>query len=405
MSRSTLRRALVLSGGGARGAYEVGVLAYLYEAMAESLERAPLEILCGTSVGANNPSFLAAHANAPKHGMAELRRLWHEFDLSDTLRIGLRDLSRIPWDFGAVLQPGQEVSGVLINSRHLQRKVVRSIRWGQIRRNLRSGVIRSVSVSTTEISSGRTVVFVDRSEGGVPPWSRDKRVHAVGTRLGPVHALASAAIPFIFPSIRIDGRYYTDGSLRQATPLSPAVRLGADRVLVVGVRQRGDDRVVPVENEGAPDEPPGAFTLGGKLLNALLLDRLDYDLRRLEDMNTLLIDGERTFGPKFIENLHETTKRFRHQPYRIVDTLSVYPTGDMGTLATQFIDEVHPTVGGLPGWLLSRFGQMAAFNASDIMSYLLFDGRYAEQLIEMGYSDAHAMRDELEAFFRDDPLH
>ncbi|MEO0813262.1 MAG: hypothetical protein AAFY60_10400, partial [Myxococcota bacterium] len=108
-----------------------------------------------------------------------------------------------------------------------------------------------------------------------------------------------------------------------------------------------------------------------------------------------------TYGPEFIDQLHDTTQRFRHQPYRIVDTLSINPTGDIGKLATEFIDRVHPTIGGAPGWILSRFGQLAALNDNDVMSYLLFDGRFAEALIEMGYQDAAARRDELLAFFTD----
>lgn len=392
-----IQRALVLSGGGARGAYEVGVLAYIYERLPkELLVRAPLSILCGTSVGAIHACFLAAHAESPDRGVAELRALWRDFDLADTLRLGIRELLRIPWDLGAVLEHGREVSGVLINSAHLQRKVVRSIRWGQIRRNIARERLTALSVSTTEISSGKTVVFVDRSGGGVPPWSRDPRVEARATRIGPVHALASASIPFLFPPLRIEGRYFTDGSLRQATPLSPAVRLGADRVLVIGLRQKSELTPAAVPS---PEEPPGVLTLAGKLLNALLLDRLDYDLRRLEGFNTLLKDAEATYGPEFIERLHGTTLSFRHQPYRIVETLSIHPTGDIGQLATDFIDQVHPSIGGAPGWILSRFGQHAELNDNDVMSYLLFDGRFAEQLIEMGYRDADARRDELIDFF------
>lgn len=398
--RSRLKRALVLAGGGARGAYEVGVLAYIYERLPrELIERAPIEIIAGTSVGAIHAAFLGAHAQLWKRGVPDLRRFWRELELQRTLKLGTREVLRLPVELRNVFFPGAVPGGVFLNSRHLQEIVVRSIPWAQIRRNIHAGLLRAVSVSTTEIGSGRTVVFVDRQGGGVPEWSRDPRVVARAARIGPAHALASAAIPFLFPPIRVNGRYFSDGSLRQTTPLSPALRLGADRVLVVGLR--GPVEAAPHARE---ENAPGAFVLAGKLLNALLLDRLDYDLRRLEGFNTLLRDGEAAYGSEFIERLHATTLRFRHQPYRIVDTLTINPTEDVGRMATEFIDRKHPTLGGTPGWILSRLGSLAAVNQSDVLSYLLFDGRFAEELIEVGYADAAARHDELIAFFSDAEL-
>lgn len=395
--RSPIRRALVLAGGGARGAYEVGVLAYVYEALPRGLlERAPIDIIAGTSVGAIHAAFLAAHAHLWKRGVPDLRGFWRALELHHTLKLTAREVLRLPVEIRNVLSPGSVPGGVFLNSRHLQEIVVRSIPWGQIRRNINSGLLTAVSVSTTEISSGQTVVFVDRQGGGIPEWSRDPRVVARAARIGPAHALASAAIPFLFPPIRINGRYFSDGSLRQTTPLSPALRLGADRVLVVGLRGPVRDT-----SPSSREEAPGAFVLAGKLLNALLLDRLEYDLRRLEGFNTLLRDGEATYGPQFIERLHATTLRFRHQPYRIVDTLSVNPTTDVGHLATEFVDRTHPTLGGAAGWILSRLGHLATINESEVLSYLLFDGRFAEELIDLGYEDARARHDELVAFFSD----
>lgn len=397
-ARSRPVRALVLSGGGARGAYEAGVLAYvLQELPAKLRQHAPIKVIAGTSVGAVHACFLAGNAQHPDLAVTRLLDAWRRLRIEQTLRMRVVDLLRIPLELRAMFR--QEAPGVLLNTTALQELVVRETPWMQIRRNIRAGVLSGLTVSATHIASGKTVVFVDRTGGGVPRWSRDLRVVPMGTRIRPVHAMASAAIPFLFSPIAIDGAYYCDGGIRQNTPLSPALRLGADRALVIGLRYEDDD------TEGwpprLPEDSPQPLLFLGKLLNAMMLDRVDYDLQRLEGFNTILRDGMAAFGSQFVTHLHETAHKIRGASYRHVGTVYIKPSRDISAIATEFIRRHHPHIGGAPGWILSKLAQSDMFARSDIMSYLLFDGRFAEHLIELGMRDADAARDRLIDFLKD----
>lgn len=388
-------RGLVLSGGGARGAYEAGVLAYIFQELpARLLANAPVKVLCGTSVGAVTACFLAGNAHLPHMNTARLLDLWRRLRLEKTLRLRVVDLLRMPLELRAMFR--QEGAGVVLNSGVLQEIVVRETPWVQIRHNIRAGVLNAVTVSATHIASGRTVTFVDRTEGGIPPWSRDTRVAARAARIRPAHAMASAAIPYLFAPIAIDGAWYCDGSVRQNTPLSPALRLGADRVLVVGLRYDGPDPDWPPKVEEPAPQP---FEMMGKLLNSLMLDNLDYDLKTLQGFNEILRTGGE-FGEDFLDHLRATSTRFRGASYRQVQSVFIRPSSDIAELASDFVRVVHPTLGGVPGWLLSKLTQPQV-QQSDLLSYLLFDGRYAQKLIELGMHDADANREKLIEFFKD----
>ena len=210
---------------------------------------------------------------------------------------------------------------------------------------------------------------------------------------------ASAAIPLIFPAIRIGPYFYCDGSRRLNTPLAPALRLGADRVLVVGThyqRPAGEPRsTVEEETAGSP-----AF-LAGKVLNALLLDRVDYDADRLRLFNAILEQGRRIYGEEFLTRINEPIVKSRGTAYRIVRDLFLQPSRDLGAVAAECLAHRKPRA--QPGSLLSRiFLRYAAKNTggeADFLSYLYFDGCYAGHLIELGQSDAERQRDKLVEFF------
>jgi NTE family protein len=395
-------RGMVLSGGGARGAYEAGVLAYIHEELpADVLAAGRMRVLCGTSVGAVHACFLASTAHMPRNNIGVMLQVWESLRLRDLLRLKPRDLLRLPWDLAALLKNTRIVDGLLLNSRVLQDLVMRDIAWPQIHRNMEAGLLDGVTVSTTHIASGKTVVFVDRPDGGIPSWTRDQRRIARAVRIGPQHALASAAIPVLFPAVSIDGAYYCDGGLRQNTPLSPALRLGADRVLVVAVGH-GRESEVPVSQHPAGQEAyPGASLLIGKVLNALLLDHLDYDLAQLNGFNRLLADGQAAFGKDFVTQLSESAAHIRGASYRRVDTLVIRPSRDLGEMATEFVEEGGAGLEGAASWLLRKIAAEDAANNSDLLSYLCFDGNLAASFIALGKQDADAARDKLIAFFRD----
>jgi len=214
----------------------------------------------------------------------------------------------------------------------------------------------------------------------------------------PAHALASASLPILFPPIEIDGSYYCDGGLRQNTPVSPALRLGVDRLLIIATRP--SPAAIP-PRAAAVEEMPTPIYLFGKLLDALMLDRLEYDLTRLESVNKLIRGGREAFGDGFAARLSQTVRKDRGHGFREVATVVVRPSQDIGERAAEFARTIHPTLGGVPGWLLSKLGHSEAVASTDLMSYLMFDGRFAEQIIRLGMADADAQRAALLDFLRD----
>jgi NTE family protein len=403
-------RSIVLSGGGARGAYEVGVLAYIFTQLPPALlQRARIKLLCGTSVGAIHACFLGAFAHVPDYNIGALVQVWRNFALGKLLRLGNMELLRLPMDIKRLFSPTDHQQGIFLNAPVLHKIVKQDIDWQHLRQNLNGGLLDAVTVSTTHIASGKTVVFID-SPRGIPSWTRDQRRIAQPTQMGPMHALASAAIPLLFSAIAIDGKYYCDGGLRQNTPLSPALRLGADRVLVIPV---GHGREVqPTVAAAEPSAPsadeayPGPTLLLGKVFNALLLDHLDYDLAQLRGFNRLLEDGVRAYGESFIDTLGKTSREVRGAGYRRVDTVVVRPSCDLGLVAADYLErglvarDLRPLARKLLSWVARTEGH-AEGDAADLLSYLLFDGPLCSRLIELGMADADAARADLLAYFAD----
>lgn len=397
------KRAIVLCGGGARGAYEAGVLAYIFEELpAELIAPGRLHIVCGTSVGAIHAGYLAATAHTPRHDIGRMIDLWRTLRIENMLRLSPRDLLSLPRELQALFEPNERAKGVLINSGLLRDVVKRNAPWGNIRRNLEGGYLEALTVSCTHIMSGKTTVFVDRAAPDLPPWTRDPRVEARRAHITAEHALASAAIPLLFPPVKIDGSYYSDGGLRQNTPLSPALRLGADRVLVVALRHEDHHPRMGLEPTLEADEKyPGAFFLLGKVVDALMLDRLEYDVMRLQGFNLILEEGTAAFGPDFVDKMRQTAERMRGQRYRSIDATVIRPSRDIGEMAAEFVDVLRAQLGRLSGYFLKKLAAEDVLGNSDLLSYLLFDGRLGAALIELGRADADGARDRLIEFFRD----
>ncbi|MFN0063414.1 MAG: patatin-like phospholipase family protein [Myxococcaceae bacterium] len=401
MSASSV--ALVFSGGGARGAYEAGIVRYLREELPKSLGHQPrFDILCGTSVGAVTACYLAATMDRAESQGRELAALWESLSLEEVYGVHGADLwtlSRRMWRAATNDGPlaGWRLDHVL-HPEPLEQMVRTQTDWKGIARNLAAGHLSALSVTATEIRSGKTVVFVQRREGGVPAWSRDPTTVARPAVIGPDHALASAAIPLLFRPVRVEQEFFCDGSLRQNTPLSPALRLGATRVLIVSLKTRST-RVSPTPTTTAYPTTP---MLMGKLLNALLLDHTDYDLDRLRRFNGILESGQATFGPDFIERINETIRAARGQPYRLVQDLVLRPSQDIALIAAKHAKKDRLpalTSPSLPTKLLHRLAKSQLVAEGDLASYLLFDGAYARDLITLGMEDAHAQKDALTRFF------
>lgn len=402
---------LVLSGGGARGAYEAGVIKYIRDELPPRVRaHARFEIICGTSVGAINGCFLAANAHAPELQGRALAQVWERLRIEGVYKVGWRELTNLPrfllgsrgrGQLDEVVGPGR--LGGLLNTAPMEQLVRRGMRWHHISRNLATGDLHAIAVNATHIASGRTYTFVQRAGGGLPPWSTDPQVEARACAIGPSHPLASAAIPWIFPAVDIDGEVYCDGGLKLNTPISPALRLGADRILVIGLRPEEQQLEVAKKAKERMDQFPSAPFLLGKILNALLADKTEYDLNRLRRFNAILEAGEQAFGEGFEEALGNVMRPLRGAGYRKVDTLMIRPTEDIGAVASRHarLGSVASRAGGVVGPLIRRIAETGGGESEgDLLSYLLFDGEYASDLVRMGMRDADACRQELIDFFK-----
>jgi NTE family protein len=358
--------AIALSGGGARAAYQVGVLA----AIAERVPDLQIPILTGVSAGAINAVYLAGHRGPFAVAVRELQGEWLKltsdkvycFPAKGVLQVVARVLGRL-----VRFHRDPVVRGVLDTS-PLARFLQAVVDFEGIERNLQAGRLRALALSVTSYGTGATVTFV-HGAAEVPIWQRAQRV-AVRQRIGVRHVMASCAIPLIFPAVRLDGGFFGDGSVRQTAPLSPAIHLGAGRILAVGSGAAPD--AVAVAHEGQSDrigDYPTAAQVAGLLLHSIFLDALDADVERLDRINRLL--DALPPGTPVPEGL---------RPVRLV---RIRPSRDLGALARGYL----PRLPFLMDLVVKGIGGRDARGA-DFLSYLLFEPEYTGLLMELGHQDA-----------------
>jgi len=402
MTSPARRIAIVLSGGGARGAYEAGVLSYIFEHVSRQLERpVHFDIITGTSVGAVHACYLAGSQQHDECGRG-LIDIWRAMSFDSVMSLSTTAVLRVPWRmFGFGMAPvpdGSRIAG-LFDTSGLEALVARAVGWRALRENIDAGRLVGLAVAATEIASGKTVVFVDRSDGLSLPCSGDPLVVTSKAQITAQHALASAAIPMIFPAVRIGPRFYSDGGLRMNTPLAPALRMGADRVLVIGLRhaEAGAPSDVDEEREAVAQSP---IYLAGKALNALLLDSVEYDLERLRLFNEILHGGVAEYGADFVDRINVPVVARRGHPYKIVESLFIRPSRDLGVEAAECLrTQLRSASGSRLRRTLLGYLADSEVSEADFLSYLYFDACYAERLVAMGRSDAAAAEEALVAFF------
>ena len=376
--------ALVLPGGGARGAFQVGVL----KAIAELVPRGtinPFGIISGTSAGAINSAVIAAKARRFRVAVAELERVWGGFRCHHVYRTDNLTMlkSSLRW-FGALVTGGTLVNmpRSLLDNSPLRALLSRNVRFPRIGHGIRQGWLEAISVTAAGYSSARSTSFFE-AEDAHEEWSRTRR-SGVRTGLNLDHLMASIAVPMVFEPVRIGAEFFGDGAMRQATPLSPAVHLGADRILVVGVRNEIADAP---PDPSRPAEFPSFAQIAGYTLDTLFMDGLYSDLERLSRINQL-IDS--------VPADHRGEKLSRMRP---IDTMVIVPSRDLRELAIRHREEMPRALRALLWGIGGRHS-----GESRLLSYLMFEQAYTRELIELGYSDAMQVKDQLRDFIEGRPV-
>ena len=388
----------MLSGGGARGAYEAGVLGHLFEHVYPQLgPDFEFDVISGTSVGAIHAAFTAATSQLEQRARARrIADTWSEMRMGDVLRVSLRDLLALPLRaLGLGGKRGKRRGGAslggLVDVRPFQTLLKTRIPWSDLQGNLEKRN-NALCISCTEVRSGQVTVFMDGPLADPAPWSHDPSAQAIHGPIASTHVRASAAIPFLFPAARIDGRYYVDGGLRVNTPLSPALRLRAERVLVVTLKHEPPSgQEAPPCPEEAIDQP--AF-LAGKVLDALNLDQLEYELKHIELINSLIESGEAAFGANFLPEVNQGVREQRGVGFRRVETAIVRPSQDIGRIAADCLrgSGARRSLGPMAALAARLSTRGVPEDEADLLSYLYFDRHFTAQLVELGRADARAQQ-------------
>lgn len=385
---NTLRTGLVLPGGGARGAFQVGVLRAIADLMPHGCSN-PFAVISGTSAGAINSVVLASRARRFRVAVAELNRVWGHFHSSHVFKTGNLTMlkSSLHWLTAIVL--GGNLVGMpssLLDNAPLRALLARNVRFPRIQDAIDHGYLEAVAVTAAGYTSARSTSFFQAATDS-RQWSRTRRV-GIRRTLNLDHLMASIAVPMIFPPVRIDDEYFGDGAMRQATPLSSAIHLGADRILVIGVRNETGNAEDETAEEGDPKTPPSFAQIAGYMLDTLFMDGLYSDLERMTRINQL-IDS---VAPE-----HRTGSVARMRP---IDTMIVLPSKDLRQIALEHVQEMPTSVRAL----LRGVGGKSDKGANRLISFLLFEQGYTQALIKLGYEDAMAVKDQLIDFVNGKPV-
>ncbi len=382
MSQTPQKIGLILTGGGARAAYQVGVLKAIAEFMPRRAQ-SPFQVICGTSAGALNAVTLAVNAQHFRKGVKYLLGIWANSRVSDIYRAD---------PLGVLKNSGRWVAGLVLSLLGINRMhrvslldnsplgifLEETLPCEKIQESIDAGVLHALSITASGYGSGHSVTFYQGVDG-LQPWRRARRM-GMEAKIGIEHLLASSAIPFIFPAVHIHREYFGDGSVRQIAPISSALHLGADKVLLMGSWHADDDE----ERRGRMDTYPTLAQIAGHALDSIFLDGLEVDLERLQRINDTV---------RLIPEELRVATRMRH-----IDVLVITPSQPLEKIAERHIAQLP-----WPIRLMLRTVGVMRGSGANLASYLLFDKHYCRALIDLGYQDALKRRDEILQFLDCNP--
>jgi len=375
------RIGIVMMGGGARAAYQVGVLRAIVD-MRPKNSPSPFDIISGTSAGAINAVSLACVGGNFQLAVMRINHVWRNFEINQVFRGDMRSIfsTLLKW-LGIKIFAGSDKSNplYLLDRAPLAKLLGKHLRFEDIQKAIDNQHIHAVSVTASGYTSGQSVTFY-QADHSIKRWVRSRRV-GCRENITLDHLMASSAIPLMFAPVRINREYFGDGSMRQMAPLSATLHLGADRILVIGNRDEEMEPAIRSETS----EKPSLSQIAGHVMNSIFLDSLEADIERLERIN------------KTVSLIPESILKEKNIGLRKVESLLISPSEDLGDMAQPYISYLPFTLRLLLGNVGSKKEQ-----GSSLVSYLMFQKDYCRSLIRLGYKDAMAQKDKIEHLLRDE---
>ena len=377
MQQRQKRTALVLSGGGARGSYQVGALKAIAHIQPDGGMN-PFDIICGTSAGALNASMLACESDHYGHAVKRLETLWQNLQSDQIHKVGYTQLLKSTLRlFFSFFHDGiaSGAASALLDNEPLRKLLSTEINFDKLDEHINNGRLRALCITALAYNSGHNISFFQGSPN-IKGWRRNQRL-GVGTRLTHDHLMASSALPTIFPPVKIDHEYFGDGAIRQRAPLSAALHLGAEKLFVVGVSYHEKEQEEP---QNPIIHTPTFAQIAGHLLNSSFIDAMDEDIEMLEKFNSI---------SRYLSSDQLTAANIRP-----IDVLTITPSIKFDEIAAKHISTLPLSM----RTFFKTIGATSTGGGASMASYLLFEAEFCKELMEAGYRDAMDREEEIRTF-------